>query len=316
MSTILVTGAGGFIGRRLVDVLLRGAGPKSLRFDRLRLFDRDPGPAPSGDRVETIAGDLTNSEDVARAYAGDVDCVFHLASVPGGAAEQDFELGLRVNLYGTTALLEAARRHGRRPRFVHASTIGVFGVPMPAVIDEDSIPMPSLSYGSHKYVGEVLVSDYTRKGFVDGVSLRLPGIVARPAAGGMLSAFMSDLIRQLSAGQSYVCPVSAHGKAWWMSRSCVADNLLHAAVLPRERLQWRRAWLLPVQHASIEEVVAAIARVHGVERTGPVRYEANEALEAQFARLPPLHCPTSVAAGFRHDGSLENLVQRALDGPA
>jgi nucleoside-diphosphate-sugar epimerase len=161
----------------------------------------------------------------------------------------------------------------------------------------------------------VLVSDYTRKGFIDGISLRLPGIVARPAAGGMLSAFMSEMIRRVAADERFVCPVSAQGKAWWMSRSRVVDNLLHASVLPREELQRRSAWLLPVQHASMAEVVAALARVHGPERGELVRYEPNEALEAQFARLPPLRCPTSEAAGFRHDGTLEDMVQRALDGP-
>ena len=186
---------------------------------------------------------------------------------------------------------------------------------MPEVIDEDSIPGPSLSYGAHKYVGEVLVSDYTRKAYVDGISLRLPGIVARPSAGGMLSVFMSDLIRRLAVGESFVCPVSAEGKAWWMSRSCVVDNLMHAAVLPRGDVQRRSAWLLPVQRASMAEVVGALARVHGMDRRNLVRYAPNEALEAQFARLPPLRCPTSEAAGFRHDGSLEALVQRALDGP-
>jgi nucleoside-diphosphate-sugar epimerase len=199
---------------------------------------------------------------------------------------------------------------------VYATTIGVYGVPMPEVIDEDTLPAPSMSYGAHKYIGEVLVSDFTRKGYVDGISLRLPGIVARPSAGGMLSAFMSEMIRRVAAGEPFVCPVSVGGRAWWMSRSCVVDNLLHAAVLPRAELQRRRAWLLPVQHASMGEVVEALGRVHGAGRTALVRYEANEPLEAQFARMPPLRCPTSDAAGFRHDGSLEALVQRALDGPA
>jgi nucleoside-diphosphate-sugar epimerase len=315
VSTVLVTGAGGFIGRRLVDVLLRGVSPGGARNDRLRLLDREFGHTAADGRVEAIAGDLTNAEDVSRAFADDVDTVFHLASVPGGASEQNFEPGLQANLNGTLALLEAARKRGRRPRFVFASTIGVYGVPMPAVIDEDTVPGPSMSYGAHKYIGEVLVTDYTRKGFVDGISLRLPGIVARPSAGGMLSAFMSEMIRRVAAGEPFVCPVSAHGKAWWMSRSRVVDNLLHASTLPRDVLQRRGAWLLPVQRASMAEVVEALAKVHGPDRVELVSYEPSEALEAQFARLPPLKCPSSEAAGFRHDGTLEELVQRALDGP-
>jgi nucleoside-diphosphate-sugar epimerase len=313
--TILVTGANGFIGRRLVHVLLSGGAPDGVVVDRLRLLDRSLDGLPQDDRVERIAGDLTDPTVVERAFAGGVDHVFHLASVPGGAAEQHFELGLQVNLQGTVALLEAARRQGRAPRFVFASTIGVFGVPMPSLIDESTVPEPAMSYGAQKYVGEVLVADYTRRGFVDGASLRLPGIVARPAAQGMLSIFVSDLIRNLTAGRPYVCPVSAGGHAWWMSRTRVVENLLHAATLPRETLRSRRFWLLPVQHASMAAVVEALARVYGADRRGLVTYAPNEPLEAQFARMPPLRCPAAEAAGFRHDGTLDDLVVRALDGP-
>lgn len=314
--TVLVTGANGFIGRRLVHVLLGGGAPFGVTVDRLRLLDRSLDGLPADPRVERLAGDLTDPTIVERAFDGGVDHVFHLASVPGGAAEKDFELGLQVNLQGTLALLEAARRQGRAPRFVFASTIGVFGVPMPEVIDESTVPEPAMSYGAQKYVGEVLVADYTRRGFVDGVSLRLPGIVARPEAQGMLSIFVSDLIRYLAAGKPYVCPVSAGGYAWWMSRSRVVDNLLHAATLPRDTLRSRRFWLLPVQQASMADVVEALARVHGADRHGLVTYQPNEPLEAQFARMPPLRCPHSEAAGFRHDGTLDELVQRALEGPA
>lgn len=312
---VLITGADGFIGRFLVGKLLQGGVAGLPSATRLVLLDRSFAAPAADSRVMQVPGDFSNRAMLDRAFGQGVDVVFHLASIPGGAAEQDFALGLDVNLEGMVALLEAARRSGTRPRFVYASTIGVYGVPMPALIDEDTLPEPSMSYGSHKYIGEVLVSDYTRKGFLDGITLRLPGIVARPSAAGMLSAFMSEMIRKVTAGEAYTCPVSANGKAWWMSRACVVDNLLHAAALPRETIQQRRAWLLPVQHASMAEVVQALANVHGAERTKLVRYGQNEPLEAQFARMPPLSCPASVAAGFRHDGTLEALVTRALDEP-
>src|SRR5581483_2516713 len=156
--------------------------------------------------------------------------------------------------------------------------------------------------------------DYSRRGFIEGCALRLPGIVARPPEpSGLLSAFLSNLFRDLAAGRPFTCPVEADGKTWLMSRSCIVDNLLHAASLSVAQLVTQRVWLLPVLHASIAQVVGAIARVHGEHVLGLVRFEPNAALQAQFANFPPLSCPRSVAAGFKNDGSLETLVQRALE---
>jgi len=317
---VLITGAGGFIGRALVAALLDAAnsGAGAIRPSRLILLDERFGDVPTDSRVQPVNGSLTDPDIVARSLEGGVDLVFHLASVPGGAAEQNFELGLRVNLEGTLALLEALRLNcgAQRPRLVFASTIGVYGTPLPALIDERTEPAPTMSYGAQKLMGEILVRDYGRRGFIQGCSLRLPGIVARPpAASGMLSAFMSDIIRSLSAGQAFVCPVGAEGRAWWMSRICVVRNLIHAATLPSDVLRRQGTWLLPVLYASLGEVVSAIGRVIKRDVTGLVRYEPDAALQSQFASLPPLQCPASVAAGFASDGSLENLVQRALEGP-
>jgi nucleoside-diphosphate-sugar epimerase len=143
--------------------------------------------------------------------------------------------------------------------------------------------------------------------------VRIPGIVARPPSVGLLSLFLSDLIRELSAGRSFVCPVAPEGMSWFMSRPCIVDNLLHAASLPAAQVQRQRTWLLPVQHVSIANIVAAIARVHGQEVLGRVSYAPNAALQAQFANYPPLLCPKSEAAGFRHDGTIEKLITRALE---
>jgi len=197
--------------------------------------------------------------------------------------------------------------------FVFASTIGVFGTPLPEVIDEDLYPAPTLSYGAQKWIGEILVAEYSRRGWIDGRSVRLPGIVARPSARtGQLSAFLSNILRELSEGREFVCPVSASGKTWWMSVECCIDNLLHAARMPVDPTALRRVWMLPVLHASFGEVVAAIAQKHGPEVLGRVRYEPNTKLQAQFASYPPLHCPRALAAGFRNDGNLPTLIERAL----
>lgn len=315
---ILVTGADGFIGRALVARLLSSGDLPGLGDARRRitLLDQRFASNPADARVRLVSGDISDRSVLRDALTGGVDCVFHLASIPGGAAESGFELGRRVNLEGTLGLLELLRQEARAPRVVFASTIGVYGVPLPALIDEQTATAPTMSYGAHKLIGEVLISDYSRRGVIDGRSLRLPGIVARPPQpSGMLSAFMSDLIRALSTGRTFTCPVSADGMAWWMSRSRVVENLLHAVALSPEQAQRRRVYLLPVLHASMANVVDAIAIVHGQDVLSRVTYQPNAQLQAQFASLPPLRCPASLEAGFRHDGTLEVLVQRALDGP-
>jgi len=315
---ILITGAEGFIGRALTARLLSSGVLPGLGDARrqLVLLDRQFLAPPTDARVRQVAGDITDAAVLREAAGEGVDCVFHLASIPGGAAEAQFEPGLRVNLEATIRLLESLRGQSIPAKVVFASTIGVYGVPLPAVIDESTLPAPTMSYGAHKLIGELLIADYSRRGFIDGRSLRLPGIVARPPqASGMLSAFMSDLIRALSSGRSFECPVSREGKAWWMSRTCVVENFLHAAALDSTWVRKKRAWLLPVLHASLGDIVGAIARVHGAGVLERVTYRDNPALQAQFANLPPMHCPTSIEAGFRNDGTLETLVQRALDGP-
>jgi nucleoside-diphosphate-sugar epimerase len=312
---VLITGAGGFVGRALVARLLdtSGAAQSASKLELL-LVDRQLRDLPDDSRISCFEGDLGDRALVARAIESGVDRVFHLASIPGGAAEADFERGLRVNLEATVGLLDALRQSGAVPRYVFASSIAVYGVPMAEVIDETTVPSPSLSYGAHKLIGEILAADYSGRGHVDGISLRLPGIVARPPQpAGMLSAFLSDMLREVAAGKPFVCPVARTGVSWWMSCGCLVDNLLIAADLPRARLEGRRTWLLPVLRASMGEVVSALGHVYGVDADALVSYRDDAKLRAQFASYPPLTCPGAISAGFRCDESVESLVQRALE---
>jgi nucleoside-diphosphate-sugar epimerase len=313
---VLVIGSEGFIGEALVARLVSQAarvGGSQRPVGQVTLLDRCINRAARPDHVRVLEGDICDRRTLENAVAGGADCVFHLASIPGGAAERDFELGLRVNLMATLELMEVLRRLGTCPKLVFASSIAVYGVPMPDIIDEDLAPAPSLSYGTQKLIGELLIDDYGRRGFVDGRAVRIPGIVARPPAPGMLSIFLSDLIRELSAGRPVVCPVSPDAPSWWLSRPAVIDNLFHASNLGDDVVRTRRSFLLPAMRLTMAEVAAAIGTVTGRDTAQLIRYEPNATLQAQFANYPPMRVPKALAAGFRNDGTAEALVTRALE---
>ncbi len=315
---VMITGANGFIGRaltaRLMDAHLPPPGWAAV--EQVVLLDL-AFEGPELPRVRRLPGSLLDKKVLDQAFSGPVDVLFHLASVPGGLAERQYELGRQVNLDATVALLEAARAQtlatSKPPVFVFASSIAALGAPLPARVDDATPLRPQLSYGAHKLIGEILVEDFDRHGWVQGRSVRLPGIVARPPQRtGQLSAFMSDIIRELAAGRPYICPVSAASTTWLMSIHAIVANLLHAAALTAEQCRNTRVWTLPALRSSMAELVDAIAQVHGREVLQRVSYQSDPALEANFGRHPPLFTPAADAAGFRHDGDLPNLVRRAL----
>lgn len=313
---VLVTGAAGFIGQALVARLLRDHDNGHRPLQALTLLDVGF-PASTTGGARQLVGSIADGELVRQAFERPVDRVFHLASIPGGTAEQEYELARDVNLRGTQHLLEAARAQVLRgdgvARFVFASSIAVYGSPLPALVDDGTAPNPQMSYGAHKLMSEIQVADFSRRGWIDGVSLRLPGVLARPPARtGQLSAFMSDLIRELAAGRSFSCPTSPQAATWASSVHNVVDNLLHAAEVAAECLPPRRSLLLPTLHFTMGELVQAVAAVHGAQVHELVRWAPQERIEALFGRFPPLRTPAADAAGFRHDGDPPTLVRRAI----
>ena len=308
---VLVTGAGGFIGRVLVARLLE-AGLAGRRVDELVAADLALHDLPEDARLRRVPGSIADAGPLERALAEPVDAVFHLASVPGGAAEAAPDVARRVNLDATVQLLSLLREQGGRPRFVFASTIAVYGEPLPALVDEHTPARPALSYGAHKLAAEVLVADAARRGWVEACSLRLPAVVARPGDGaGLISAFMSQLFWKVAAGETIVLPVRADGTAWWISAGACVDNLLHAAVIDTQRLDPRRVVQMPALHLSIGAVVDALARRHGEWRRALVCHEPQEEVQRLFASFPPLDTRRAEALGFRDDGSADALVLRA-----
>ncbi|MFT4190622.1 MAG: NAD-dependent epimerase/dehydratase family protein [Comamonas sp.] len=314
MTHIVVTGSQGFVGRTLVRRLLE-QGLAGQPVERLTLLDVGfDAPHPDA-RVRQLAGSIADPALRAQAYQDAVDAVFHLASIPGGAAERDYDKGRAVNLDATLGLLEDLRGQARPPRFVFASSIAVYGEQLPAVVDEQTLPAPALSYGAHKLLGEVLVADATRLGWVQGCSLRLPGVVARPGDGaGLLSAFMSQLFWRLRDGQPLTLPVSPQATAWWISVAACVDNLLHAAQIDPARLDARRSYGMPVLHLAVQDVVAALAERFGAERSALVDYRPDPFIERLFGSYPPLRTPAAEALGFASDGDVHRLVERALGG--
>lgn len=314
MTHVVVTGSEGFVGQVLVKRLL-SAGLKGLRVGKLTLMDVRFATPHTDARVRQVDGSIADVAVRACAYEGAVDVVFHLASVPGGSAEKHYEEGRAINLDATLGLLEDLRPQTRPPRFVFASTIAVYGEHLPAVVDEATLPNPGLSYGAHKLAGEYLVADASRKGWVHGCSLRLPGVVARPGDGaGMMSAFMSQLFWRLAAGQPITVPVSADGVAWWISVGACVDNLLHAATVDPARLNPRRSYQMPVLRFTVGELVEALAAQHGADRRALVRYQPDPFIERLFAAYPPLRTPEAEAMGLKHDGDIYTLIRRAMAG--
>lgn len=303
-SSIVVTGAAGFIGSGLVRALRQGfAAQGSATAD---LITTDLAGAD-------VRGDIADPVLVDSLFLRPVQRIFHLAGIVSGRAEADFALGKRVNLDASIALLERCRlqaeRGGPVVRFVYASSIAVFGTPLPARIDDATPPLPTLSYGAHKRAIELLIDDYSRRGFIDGRALRLSGVLLRPPiANGALSGFNSDLIREPLAGRNYVCPVGPDASLWLTSLRATTANLLTLAEVDAGELGAQRALTAPAFAVRVRDIVAALGCI---DPAAPARvcYRPEPALEAQFGRWPINCCfDRALALGLAVDSSIDALL--------
>ena len=310
---IVITGAGGYIAADLVKALLEGQFDK-VPVTRLVLNDLDLSRFNLTDpRVELVQGSLADAHVLDQLLAQPADWVFHLAGITSRKAEQDLALGLRVNLHATMALLEALRQQNRPARLVFASSIGVFGVPLPPEVNDSTPIKPTLSYGTQKHMAELLIADYTRRGHVDGRSIRLPGVIARPSQSiKALSTFSSDLLQELAAGRSYTCPVSAQATNWLISLPCSVAQIVHAAQTSTSGWPAERVVTLPALRVRTGDLVQALERHLGMPLSHLVQWAPNPQIEAQFGNWPLLHTQAADQLGFSHDGTAENLVARAL----
>lgn len=298
---ILITGAGGFVGQALVRAL---AGTRPIvATDRAGLDGADlPG-------VTTLPGEIDDPALVAALTAQPLAAIIHLATIPGGAAETDPALAARINVAAPMALIDAAA-HGNTPRLLFASSIAVFGDPLPAHVDDMTPVSPMLRYGAHKAMLEEWIATLTRRGAVRGLSLRLPGIIARPLApSGMKSAFLSNLFHALKAGEPITLPVSADATCWLLSRRALVTQLVTALDLPQDPESARLN--LPALRIRMGDLVTEVARQTGAE-AALATYAPDPAIEAAFGAQPPLSTPAADALGLTHDGTLATLVAHAL----
>ena len=315
---VLVTGGTGFLGRKLVATLLAkgrvtASNDREVEFDKVVVADiaPPPTPLPEDDRIETVFGDFSEPGAAQRLVDADTAAVFHLAAIVSGEAEQDFDKGLRVNLHGTHRLLEACRQLGTCPRVVFTSSVAVYGGDMPDVIDDATQLTPQTSYGSQKAMGEFLINDYSRKGFLDGRALRLPTIVVRAGKpNAAASSFASSVIREPLQGDEVVCPVADTTGVWLLSPRRVVDCFLHANALPADAWGMNRALFLPGNTFTVREMMDALGDVGGKAVADRVRFESDPFIERIVYGWPVDFAPRrSKSMGFKADDSMREVIE-------
>jgi D-erythronate 2-dehydrogenase len=312
---ILVTGGAGMIGGKLAERLARDGELDGKPVERLVLADVVVAEHPGDARcdVDAVIADLADDDAAHELVAARPDVVFHLAAVVSGEAEADFDKGYRVNLDGTRALLEAIRDvgEGYRPRVVFASTIAVFGQPFPDVIGDEFPLTPLTSYGTQKAIGELLLADYSRRGLLDGVGIRLPTICVRPGAPNKAaSSFFSSIIREPLAGKEAVLPVSDDVRHWHASPRAAVGFLVHAAGLDTSQLGQRRSLTMPGVSATVAEQIEALRRVGGDEAVALIRREPDETVARIVSGWPrAFDARRAVALGFRAESTFDEIVR-------
>jgi nucleoside-diphosphate-sugar epimerase len=314
---ILIIGAAGMVGRKLTQRLVADGGLGGQAMTALSLVDVIAPDAPPGTlaRVTATALDLSAGGAAARCVAGRPDVIFHLAAIVSGEAEADFDKGYRINLDGTRALFEAIRQEGLRqpyaPRVVFTSSIAVFGAPFPEAIGDEFFTTPLTSYGTQKAIDELLLADYSRRGFFDGIGIRLPTICIRPGAPNKAaSGFFSNILREPLSGKEAVLPVGEDVRHWHASPRAAVGFLLHAATLATAPLGARRTLTMPGLSATVGEQIAALRRVAGDRAAALIRREPDPVIAGIVAGWPRnFDARRATALGFRAEASFDDIIR-------
>ena len=316
---VLITGAAGMLGRKLVDHLVAEGSVST--FTLADIFAPVPPAGFNGD-VRLQTSDISNADAAAQLIEARPDVIFHLAAIVSGEAEENFEKGNAINLDGTRNLLEAIRKQSADssycPRLVFSSSLAVFGTPLPYLIPDDQRLTPLSSYGTQKAMGELMVADYSRKGFIDGISLRLPTITVRPGkANKAASGFYSGIIREPLNGQTAILPVPRSVRHWFQSPRRAIFNLAHAGRVKTDDLPKSRALSLPGVSATVADMIAALDRVAGADAISLIEEKPDDAIKNIVMGWPRAFAATCAASmGFQGDANFDEIIKIYLEDDA
>ena len=296
---ILVIGAAGMVGQKLIQALSRD--------DELVLHD----VVPFTSKNKTVISDLSTPGEAEKLMREKPDLIFHLAAIVSGEAEADFDKGYRINLDGTRLLFEAIRKSGTRPRVVFTSSIAVFGAPFPEAIGDEFLNAPLTSYGTQKAISELLLSDYSRRGFFDGIGIRLPTVCVRPGKPNKAaSGFFSNIMREPLAGQEAILPVEESVRHWHASPRAAVGFLLHAAKIKADQLGTRRNLSMPGVSVTVGEQITALRKVAGERVAKLIRRQPDEAIMRMVAGWPRnFDTRRARELGFKADASFEDIIR-------
>src|ERR1051326_5856391 len=316
---VLILGAAGMVGRKLIGRLARDGGLNGKAIERLTLADGIAPEKPAGVAGvgDSVTMDLSAPGEADKIVASRPDVIFHLVAIVSGEAEADFDKGYRINLDGTRALIEAIRRvgDGYKPKVIYTSSIAVFGAPFPDAIPDEFHLTPLTCYGTQKAIGELLLADYTRRGFLDGVGLRFPTICVRPGKPNKAaSGFFSSIIREPLAGEEAVLPVPETVRHTHASPRSAVGFLVHAASLTREALGNRINLTMPGVSCTVGEEIAALRRIAGEKVAARIRRESDPTIARIVGGWPQrLEAKRARALGFRAETSFDDIVRAHIE---
>ncbi|MBM3533774.1 MAG: SDR family oxidoreductase [Alphaproteobacteria bacterium] len=317
---VVITGAAGFLGKKLShrlagNVTLTGRSGKPEAITKVTLFDVVEPEGPSDKRFTKATGDVADRSLMSKLIDEETDSVFHLAGVVSAGAEADFDLGYHVNLDGTLAVLDTMRKLPHAPRIVFTSSLATYGGEYNKSISDDTPQTPQTSYGVQKTIGELLINDYSRKGFIDGRSLKLPTIFVRPGKPNKAaSTFASSIVRDPLQGTRAVCPVTRDVKMAFLSPRRTIDAFIHAHELSGEAWGPWRSCMLPAITYSIDEVVKAMEKLAGSEPVKRIDWVPDPVIQKIVATWPgTVGWDKAKRLGFKADSSIEEIIQAFID---
>lgn len=317
---VLITGGAGLLGSRLARQLLqRGtltdASGAQASITRITLLDVVEPQGFDDPRIRVVAGDIADEATIHAVLTPQTQSVFHLAAIVSGHAEADFDIGMRINVDATRLILERARHNGNCPRLVFTSSVAVFGGDLPARVPDNQLLMPQSSYGTQKVIGELLVNDYSRKGYIDGRALRMPTVCVRPGAPNKAaSSFASGIIREPLNGVEAVCPVAGETPIWLQSPRMAIQSLIHGHEVDAKLFGGSRALSLPGLSVTVQQMVDALGRVAGGDVVKRIRWERDPAIIRIVNSWPGnFDTQRANAMGFQHDADFDSIVRAYIE---